>query len=80
MQHKSIKDIKVSKKILKNLVPFFHTCHTLMQTANDSHSESRKSDLTSNTSVPSKNNTQGDSKRWTQFRTSTFPELYTVCE
>ena len=23
---------------------------------------------------------QGDSKRWTQFRTSIFPELYTVCE
>jgi len=23
---------------------------------------------------------QGDSKRWTQFRTSIFPELYMVCE
>jgi len=23
---------------------------------------------------------QCDSKRWTQFRTSIFPELYTVCE
>ena len=23
---------------------------------------------------------QGDTKRWTQFRTSTFLELYTVCE
>ena len=23
---------------------------------------------------------QRDSKRWTQFRTSVFPELYTVCE
>jgi hypothetical protein len=23
---------------------------------------------------------QRDSKRWTQFRTSIFPELYTVCE
>jgi hypothetical protein len=23
---------------------------------------------------------QGDSKRWTQFRTSIFPELYVVCE
>jgi len=25
-------------------------------------------------------NIQGDSKRWTQFRTSIFPELYTVCD
>jgi hypothetical protein len=25
-------------------------------------------------------NIQGDSKRWTQFRTSIFPELYTVRE
>ena len=25
-------------------------------------------------------NVQRDSKRWTQFRTSIFPELYTVCE
>jgi hypothetical protein len=25
-------------------------------------------------------NTQRDSKRWTQFRTSVFPELYMVCE
>ena len=25
-------------------------------------------------------NIQGDSKRWTQFRTSIFPELYMVCE
>ena len=23
---------------------------------------------------------QGDSKRWTQFRTPIFPELYMVCE
>jgi len=23
---------------------------------------------------------QRDSKRWTQFRTSVFPELYMVCE
>jgi len=23
---------------------------------------------------------EGDSKRWTQFRTSISPELYTVCE
>jgi len=23
---------------------------------------------------------QGDSKRWTQFRTSIFPELYMICE
>jgi len=23
---------------------------------------------------------QGDSKRWTQFRTSIFPKLYMVCE
>jgi len=25
-------------------------------------------------------NIQGDSKRWTEFRTSIFPELYMVCE
>jgi len=25
-------------------------------------------------------NIQRDLKRWTQFRTSIFPELYTVCE
>ena len=26
------------------------------------------------------NEIQDDSKRWTQFRTSIFPELYMVCE
>jgi len=30
--------------------------------------------------LPEQSDIQGDSKRWTQFRTSVFPELYMVCE
>jgi hypothetical protein len=44
-----------------------------MQTSSDSHSEGRKSDLISNTSVPSKNNTFEESRR--QIET-TFEEFY----
>ena len=32
------------------------------------------------TSRMGKRELQRDSKRWTQFRTSIFPELYMVCE
>ena len=32
-----------------------------------------------NKSLP-RDNIQVDSKRWTQFRTSIFPELYKICE
>ena len=41
---------------------------------------SRNVEITDTNSFTPTTKVQRDSKRWTQFRTSIFPELYTVCE
>jgi len=66
-------------KILCDTSPS-HSCLKCLREINKQTNKQSCAPLVENFQDHSQTNIQRDSKRWTQYRTTIFPELYTVCE